>query len=214
MRWPVEHLGASAVVYPNCADHARAAVQILSPDPVEEHVFLHTGWRAIDGEYLFLHGGGALGRNGAVSGVKVVLSGALGRYRLPEPLDGAELVAAVRTSLGLITVGPPALTIPILAATYRAPLGSCDFSVHLAGPTGAGKSELAALAQQHFGKEFDARHLPGSWSSTGNALEGLAFAAKDVLLAVDDFAPGGTKTDVQRLHRDADRVLRARRRAA
>ena len=48
---------------------------------------------------------------------------------------------------------------------------------------------------------MDARHLPGSWSSTGNALEGLAFSAKDVLLVVDDFAPTGSATDVQRMHR-------------
>ena len=56
---------------------------------------------------------------------------------------------------------------------------------------------------------MDARHIPGSWSSTGNALEGLAFSAKDVLLVVDDFAPTGSATDVQRLHREADRLLRA-----
>ena len=48
------------------------------------------------------------------------------------------------------------------------------------------KTELAALAQQHFGPGMDARHLPASWSSTGNAIEGLAFAAKDALLASRD----------------------------
>lgn len=79
----------------------------------------------------------------------------------------------------------------------------------VAGPTGAGKSELAALVQRHFGPGLDARHLPGSWSSTANALELLAFSAKDALLVIDDFAPGGQSGDVDRAHRDADRVLRA-----
>ena len=55
----------------------------------------------------------------------------------------------------------------------------------------------------------DARHLPGSWRSTGNALEGLAFLAKDALLTVDDFSPTGTTYDIQRMHREADRFLRA-----
>ena len=55
---------------------------------------------------------------------------------------------------------------------------------------------------------MDSRHLPASWLSTGNALEGLAFQAKDVLLVVDDFAPTGTASDVQRYHREADRLLR------
>ena len=53
------------------------------------------------------------------------------------------------------------------------------------------------------------RHLPGSWSSTANATEGLAFAAKDALLVVDDYAPRGAAGDRQRLERDADRLLRA-----
>ena len=44
---------------------------------------------------------------------------------------------------------------------------------------GTFKTELAALAQQHYGAGLDARHLPGSWSSMGNSLEALAFAAKD-----------------------------------
>ncbi|MGH2689623.1 MAG: DUF927 domain-containing protein, partial [Actinomycetota bacterium] len=80
---------------------------------------------------------------------------------------------------------------------------------HLAGPSGAGKSELAAQVQSHFGAGFDSRHLPGSWSSTGNALEGLAFAAKDAVLVVDDFAPTGGVNDADRAHCDADRLFRA-----
>jgi len=56
---------------------------------------------------------------------------------------------------------------------------------------------------------MDSRHLPASWSSTGNALEGIAFAAKDALLVIDDFAPSGTSADVARFHREADRILRA-----
>ncbi|MCC7104771.1 MAG: DUF927 domain-containing protein, partial [Chloroflexi bacterium] len=100
------------------------------------------------------------------------------------------------------------MTVPVSGAAYRAVPGAADFSAHLAGPTGAGKSELAALVQQHWGAGLDARHLPGAWSSTGNALEGVAFAAKDALLSVDDFAPNGSQADVQRYHRDADRVFR------
>jgi hypothetical protein len=97
----------------------------------------------------------------------------------------------------------------LLGATYRAVLASSDFSLHLVGPTGAGKTELAALAQQHLGASFDARRLPGAWSSTGNSLESLAFHAKDALLVVDDFAPSGSPQDVARFHREADRFLRA-----
>jgi hypothetical protein len=56
---------------------------------------------------------------------------------------------------------------------------------------------------------MNARHLPASWSSTGNALEGLAFLAKDAVLVVDDFCPTGAKADIARYHREADRLVRA-----
>jgi hypothetical protein len=54
-----------------------------------------------------------------------------------------------------------------------------------------------------------ARHLPGNFASTGNALESLAFLAKDALLVVDDFAPHGGMQDVARYHATADRLVRA-----
>jgi MoxR-like ATPase len=37
--------------------------------------------------------------------------------------------------------------------------GGADFSLHFSGFTGCGKSELAALAQQHFGPEMHAKRL-------------------------------------------------------
>ena len=42
-----------------------------------------------------------------------------------------------------------------------------------------------------------------------NALEALAFSAADAVLVVDDFAPTSTAGDIDRAHRDADRLLRA-----
>ena len=98
---------------------------------------------------------------------------------------------------------------PILAATYRAAMGEADLSIFLVGPTGAYKSELAALSQQHYGPTMDRQNLPANWRSTGNALEGQAFAARVAILVIDDFCPAGATHDHQRMHRDADRVLRA-----
>src|SRR5262249_55558808 len=65
-----------------------------------------------------------------------------------------------------------------------------------------------ALAQQHAGPGLDAKHLPANWSSTANALESLAFSARHALLVVDDFCPAGNAADVQRYHREADRLFR------
>ena len=99
--------------------------------------------------------------------------------------------------------------VPLMAAAIRALLGKCELSIHLVGPTGVFKTELAALIQQCYGPAMDALHLPAAWSSTANALEGMAFLAKDAVLVVDDLAPGGSATEVSRIHREAGRVFRA-----
>ena len=210
MRWATEELGATAIVSPGMgtADHARAAIQSLSGKVPRRRLYAHTGWREVDGRWLYLHAGGAIGADGLVKGVETSLGGNLGLYELPDPPEGEELMRCVQASLGLLELAPERVSLPALTATYRAALVSADFSLCLAGPTGVFKTAYAALLQQHYGAEMDARHLPGGWSSTANALEGLAFQAKDALLVVDDFAPAGTAYDVARWHRDADRLLR------
>ncbi len=211
MAWPIKYLGSGAVVEPGFGlrDRARAAIQELSGEVSERTVYAHVGWRTIDGRHAYLHAGGALGAAGPIDGVEVSLGPPVDRYALPTPPAGVALAAAVRASLHVLDVAPDCVTVPSLGAAYRAALGRADFGLFIAGQTGLGKSELAALVQQHFGAGMDRQNLPGTWSSTGNALESLAFLAKDAVLVVDDFAPTGSQTDVQRFHRDADRLLRA-----
>lgn len=211
MAWPIKHLGSGAVVEPGFGlrDRARAAIQELSGEVFERTVYAHVGWRTIDGRRAYLHAGGALGADGPIDGVEVSLGPPVDRYELPTPPGGVALVAAVQASLCVLDLAPDSVTVPALGAAYRAALGRADFGLFIAGQTGLGKSELAALLQQHFGAGMDRQNLPGTWSSTGNALESLAFLAKDAVLVVDDFAPNGSQTDVQRSHRDADRLLRA-----
>ncbi len=62
MSWAVENMGASALIYPGFAvkDHGRAAIQLLSGDPPTRTVYTHTGWRSIDGQWLYLQGAGQL----------------------------------------------------------------------------------------------------------------------------------------------------------
>jgi hypothetical protein len=211
MNWPIKHWGVRAIVSPGLGakDHLRAAIQELSPNATRQVVYRQTGWRKIDGEWLFLHAAGAIGTNGTVTAHHIELPGNLALIALPDPPDGDNLRAAVRASLRFLDLAHERITAPILSAVYRAPLGSVDFAEHVVGPSGSFKTELAALAEQHYGPGLDSRHLPGSWSSTANALEALAFTAADTLITVDDFAPGGSQADVARFHRDADRLIRA-----
>lgn len=212
MRWVPEKLGARAIVNAGMGtrDHARAAIQHLSDRVAVQTVYTHLGWRQIGREWVYLHAGGVVGTVGTVSGTRVDPPEQLRLYTLPDPPTGETLTRAIRASLRTLDLLPDRITFSTYATTWRAPLGLSDFSVHLAGQTGEGKTELAALQAQHFGSGLDARNLPGSWTSTGNSLEVLAFHAKDSLLVVDDFAPGGTVQDVQRLHREAARLLRSK----
>jgi len=213
MNWVGDHLGAGALVFAGIGlrDHARAAIQILSGDPPEQRVYCHTGWRQLgDSRWTYLHGGGAIGPDGTVSSteIQVRLSSVVRAFTLPDPPTGEELIHAVRASVRMLRIAPERLVFPVFCATYRAPLAPSDFSVHVEGDTGQFKSELVALAQQHFGPAMDSRHLPGAWSSTENALEGLAFEAKDALVVIDDFLLKGAEADKQRMHAKADRVFR------
>ena len=190
-------------------DHARAAIQFLSEDVLQRNIFVPTGWRHMNGRWFYLHAGGAIGHDGPEPNIEVSLPDALENYRLPNPPSGQKLSVAVRASLRFLDVAGDCVTVPLLADIWRASLGGTDFTVHVAGETGCGKTEEAVLIRQHFGPDMDSRHLPGNWSSTGNSLEVLAFSAKDTLLVVDDFAPTGTRSEISRYYREADRLLRA-----
>jgi hypothetical protein len=212
--WVVPQWGSDAIVWPGEARALPAAIQALSGEKTRRTVYAHTGWRRLGDAWHYLHAGGAIGESGVATGIEVSLPDPLAGFCLPAPPVGEALAAVARESIALFDgLAPDRLMFPLLAAIFRAVLGmapgSLDFALHLAGPHAVGKSELAALAQQHFGAALDARHLPGGWSSTVNALEGLAFAAKDALIVVDDYAPRGAAGDRQRLERDADRLLRA-----
>jgi hypothetical protein len=214
--WVVERFGPGYVIQPGSGrrDHLRCAVQEMSGDDIPlTTVYAHTGWREVGGAWHYLHAGGAVGP--AAAAVRVRLDGAAAGFVLPDPPAGGDLRAAVRASLGLLDgLAPDTVVFPLLATVYRAPLGPADYALWLAGLTGANKSELAALAQQHFGAGMTRTRLPGNWSSTGNALEGLAFAVKDAVLVVDDFAPSSSRPDADRQHGTAERLIRGTGNAA
>jgi len=209
--WALQYIGAGAIVYPgqNCEANAATAIQSLSGDVPETRVYKHTGWRETEpGRWSYLNAGNVLGE--AEPGtVSVQLASPLDQFCLPEPPESMQAIDAVWASLQLLELGPDALTVPIYASIWRAVTGPADFAVFVTGQSGVFKSEIAALAQQHFGAEMNSRSLPASWEATENYLEGLAFAAKDALLVIDDYAPRGGQHEQARLAAKADRVLRA-----
>ncbi|TVQ96316.1 MAG: DUF927 domain-containing protein [Desulfovibrionales bacterium] len=214
MNWPPETLGAGAIIEPGQAmkDRLRVAIQTVSGIVTREERFVFTGWHKLRTGWAYLHAGGAIGADGPFEGVQTDL-GPLDRYCLPVPPTDDELIKALSATLEFFAMLLCGLGTWLLLIAFRAILSEADApdsSGWLSGSTGVYKSVLAALVQSFFGKEMaDPRNLPANWASTGNSLERLAFLAKDALLVVDDFAPNGTTNDISRMHRDAERVLRA-----
>lgn len=206
MGWVAEKWGMQPVVFPvaGADKDIRTAIQIASK-PTKRHVYTHTGWAQVKGDKAYLTTTGAITGKGLDVDVEVQLPAELQRYALPEPKADAE---AFRQSLRLVNAGPPQVMWPLLAATYRVPCGPCDFAIHVAGRSGTFKSELTSLFQSHFGAGMDARHLPASWLSTSNAVEALAYRAKNALMVVDDFVPTGTAYHVRNLQKMADNLFR------
>lgn len=211
LNWVGSEWGSAAQIAPGIGlkDRLRYAIQVLSTAVQRRSVFAHTGWRELSGQWVYLSNGACIGANGSVENIAMELLGTMADYALADPgLSRAGIAASLR----LLDCAPAPLSVPLFLAPYRAILCEAlpvDFSLFLTGVTGSCKTEIAALVQAHFGSRWHGKHLPASWSSTANSLEKSAFLAKDAVLTVDDFCPCGSTADVSRLHKDADRLLRA-----
>ena len=110
MNWVTEHMGGSAIIMPGMGlkDHARAAIQMLSPGIASRHIYTHIGWRQLDTGWAYLHAGGAVGAEGLLADVTVEPGNALAPFVLhvPETPDAAQ--AALLASMQMLTVAPPA----------------------------------------------------------------------------------------------------------
>jgi putative DNA primase/helicase len=174
MGWVLPAWGLHAVVSPGqgAAAQLRTAIQLLSSSAIEGTVYRHTGWRRLGERWGYLHAGGGITAAGLDASVTVDLDGRLGGYHLPAPPSGQDLQQAVRASRALIGSASERILAPLLGAVYRSVLGTVDFSRFLVGATGLGKSELSALAQQHFGRGLDRRGLAGELVQHGQRPRG------------------------------------------
>ena len=212
LRWVSRELGGRAIIYAGNGrtDHARCAIQMLSGNIADRTVHTATGWRLVGDRWIYLHGGGAIGTDGAISTIETDLPFGLQHYILPDPPQGEDLKTAVRASLGLVDrLAPDPIVFSLLATVYCPLVCDANFTTFMVGPTGTFKTEMAALSQQHYGAEMVADKLPTSFKSTANANELLAFAAKDALLVVDEFKPTGSHADRERMQREAEHFIRA-----
>lgn len=209
MSW-VNQWGVKAVIRPGTSmkDDLRAMIQLRSR-PKQATIYRHLGWTTDgNGQPMFLHASGAITKAGNREAVEVRLPKELELYDLGDA-DGVDEREAFRATMELVRLTPPEIGWSLFAACLTPLFGPVDFATHVTGRTGTFKSEVMSLWQSHYGPEMDARHLPGSWSSTANALEAQAFIAKDCAFVIDDFIPSGTSWQVRAYQQTADKIIRA-----
>lgn len=174
--------------------HLRLALRELGD--VENRKLMHimTGWIEHDGKNLYLTSSGSLGREGINDLLRTHEElGGPKDYAIDLPSSHAELINIHKKVLDILEVASPDLTIPFLASVFRAPLIHflpVDFCLALIGATGSMKSTIAGLFMSFFGKRFSYNSLPGSFTSTANALERQSFLIKDCLFVIDDWVQG------------------------
>ena len=174
-------------------DYLRHAAQILGRDAQKQTKYGHTGWRNINGEWVYLHAGGAIGNTDhSIEMVEGRVD--FSSYTLPN--ESCDTKEAVQSSLRFLDLAPYDITIPLLAMIFTAPLLeifkqagiSVGFSLFVTGESGSQKSTMSALALCHYG-EFTRTTLPASFTGTTNSVERLGYVLKDTVMVVDDRYP-------------------------
>lgn len=213
MSWPNPHWGYHLLIFPGGTNKERLRLAIQQKSKPElRDVYTSTGWMETKHGWTYLLANGGIHSKGADTDIEISLPNELRRFRHPSqpfPPNLRDTPEVLQHTLGLVFTAPEHVAWTMLAACFRPTLGQCDFGVHLAGRTGTFKSEYASLIQSHYGATMDARNLPASWSSTGNALEALAYRAKDAVMVIDDYVPIGTAYHLRSLAKTADQLFRA-----
>jgi len=213
MAWLKANWGFSANIAPSNTAKAHLEYAISSAGQSNTKrctVYTHTGWRNVNGSWIFLHGKGAIG----AEDVSVELDCGLERFSFPAPVE--DYKEAYRTSMELLHLAPKELMIPLIAFTYLTPLNEFfrqagaepNFILFLYGITGSHKSTLAALMLSFFGR-FTHDTLPANFRDTMNALEKKGSDLKDVLTVIDDYHPASGKNDVLKMANTAQQITRA-----
>ena len=214
MSWPVERWGFRANIMPGNTnkDKLRYAIaEVGSMSATRQTLYMHTGWRCLQGKNMYLHGGGAIGGED----VSVQLEGRLGAYDMSIG-DGSAPEDGARQALKLLDVMDASAAFPLLALCYLAPLCEFEsrkgimprFALFLLGQTQTRKTTAALLAMCHFGNFNSQDKIPASFNDTTNSIQRGAFLIKDMPILVDDYYPVGNLQARRKMEETAQTLSR------
>lgn len=205
MSWPLKKWGLVAVIRSGngLKERLREAIQAAGYRSAVRRVsYSHTGWRMIDGKPAYLHGGGGIGCEEAV----VELDYGFNRYDLTGLVRGPAVNLGPRErleysagqTLRCLSIAGYRVGAPLVSYMFLSPLRHFlmqegrrpSFIPFVRGRTGSGKSVIASLILNHFGRDFsyDTAH-PASFDDTVNGISLKLFSLKDMPLLIDDYHP-------------------------
>jgi hypothetical protein len=202
MKWPGIMWGMKAAIRPFREKELKFCLQKMAQGGIpQSSVFTFLGWKKIDGKWVYLHAGGAVG----AENIKVELPPKLDNYRLPDNVPDLNL--AINTVITLFETGPASIMYPLISMAFLSPLMEPfrqagiepGILFYLWGSSGSRKSTIVALVLCLFGR-FDNKTLPASFRDTAMSIELAAFIAKDTLLSVDDLYPAQDPREQQKLN--------------
>lgn len=178
----------------------------------KQTIYTHTGWRKINGRWVYLHCGGAIGADDIDISVELTD----GRLNNMYSLSLQDSPDKWKTFKQFLQCADPYIIYPLVSYIFLAPLieflaaAEClpGFSFYLLGKSQSGKSTLAALALCFFGG-FSNKTLPASFNDTANSIALKGFVLKDTVMVVDDFCPSGSRREADEKNKIFEKLAAA-----
>jgi len=194
---------------PKAYDHLIIIIKHLSSKLKEQHIFAYIGWTKIDGNYCYLHKGGAIGD----CDIKVKLDKSLSHFNMTCYKDNYEKGIFIRM-LDLLRVANKEVTIPLFSYLTLSVINyflkeagiEAKFTMWLHGESGSRKTTIAKLFTNFF--NFDSIIPICSFKDTKAAIERLTFEYKDSILLLDDFHPSTSKSEKDDMTEKAQHFVR------
>lgn len=215
---PTQRFGAACYLSPelrSAKEHYRTAIGAQAENAPCTTIYQHTGWRKINGEWVFLNGGHSVAKDGLTRDFSVELDNQLEPYGFV----GGQDEERFKTLLDLLPkVAPPALVYAGLGLCFLTPLNGLlrekgfepRFILYLTGKTGTRKTTLAKLFLNFFGRFDNGTPAPASFMDTANAVERKFALADSVVMLLDDRIPSSTpsvKAQMEKMEQSVARMI-------
>jgi hypothetical protein len=182
----------AGAIYTACAGmhrHLPNAILKLSGTFPTRQTYRFMGWTQIQGKWVYVSPSLSIGAAGVLAEPhEVELESRLRDYRLTES-TWTDSLSAFSAAIRVMPVNlaPTLIAFTLLPMIQRfLPAATAKPAVHLAGTTGSGKSEIAAVMASFYG-DFARDSPPAQWGDTVNTVEALGYSLADALYWVDDY---------------------------